>query len=444
MKKFIITLTLLAATIGTGTAQDKEQKSDRTKDIIEKEGLVVQPKTIEKPKYNYRPLTLSLSEDGQQYVRFIIWHQQWMVTNNLAVPDAKTQVTHMVRRSRFLAYSQLHPKILILTHWGLNNLTPQGMTALGNDGDPPQLFLHDAWTEFKVNDALYIGGGLHYWNGLTRLASQSTLNFMTMDQSRPFMHWHSLGMTDQFARHMGLYFKGDIGRLAYRVSVNNPHRSPLGGGNSFGNVPTSLKYNGVSNNDINGTPVGNSVYQGYFNFYFLDKESSKLPFFVGAYLGTKRVFNVGGGFFAHPKGMFNTVTRAHHNVFHFALDANIDLPIENFGAVSAYASYIRFNYGENFMARWAGTGNGYYVHAGIYEKRTKLMPYASYQLGDYEGLRDNMHAVDAGMSYYMMGNSAKLSLEYHMVSGFPAEGGLNAQGDPMGMKQLRAQAHIFF
>jgi hypothetical protein len=85
------------------------------------------------------------------------------------------------------------------------------MTSLGSNGDAPQLFLHDALGEFKLNDALYIGGGLHYWKGMTRLGNQSTLNMMTLDQARPFVQWHSLGNTDQFARHLGVYAKGTIG-----------------------------------------------------------------------------------------------------------------------------------------------------------------------------------------------------------------------------------------
>ena len=162
--------------------------------------------------HSYKPLTLKLDDSGHKYIRFIVWHQHWTVTNNLAVDDATLQLTHLARRSRFLAYAQISPRFLVLTHFGLNNLTPNNLTSLGNNGDAAQLFLHDAWTEFKVSNdkALYIGGGLHYWKGLTRLSNQSTLNFMTMDNPRPFVHWHSLALTDQFARPQGMYAKGEL------------------------------------------------------------------------------------------------------------------------------------------------------------------------------------------------------------------------------------------
>jgi len=113
--------------------------------------------------HSYKPLTLKLNDTGSKYVRFIIWHQQWAQTNNLAVEDSKLQVTTFARRSRILAYAQVSSRFLILTHIGLNNLTPGNLDALGNGGNGPQFFLHDAWTEFKViPKKLYIGTGLHY------------------------------------------------------------------------------------------------------------------------------------------------------------------------------------------------------------------------------------------------------------------------------------------
>jgi hypothetical protein len=79
---------------------------------------------------------------------------------------------------------------MILSHWGINNQSfingatapngPNGTATASNQGKKPQLFLHDAWTEYRIIPTkLYIGAGLHYWNGASRLSSHSTLNFMT-------------------------------------------------------------------------------------------------------------------------------------------------------------------------------------------------------------------------------------------------------------------------
>lgn len=394
----------------------------------------------EKPEvdHSYKPLTLKLNEDGSKYVRFIIWHQQWVTSNNLAVEDAKFQLSSSIRRSRFLAFSQISPRFLILTHFGLNGLTPGNLTSLGNNGNSPQLFLHDAWVEFKVTDGLYVGSGLHYWKGMTRLANQSTLNFMTLDQSRPFVAWHSLGVSDQFARHLGVYAKGAIGNFDYRLAVNNPGRNGISG--DFGAKQSGFAYTGASNVDENDDPTGNTIIEGYFRYQFWDKESTKLPYAVGSYLGKKKVLAIGAGFFAHPNGMYNETTQEHGSVSHFAVDAFVDVPAGQGGCLNAYAAFQSFNYGDNYVARWAGTGTNLYAQVGYLVPGTKFMPYVAFQSSNYEGYEDlesQPSALDIGLNYFINGHNAKLTLEYHTISNDPREGGAND------VSQLRMQAHVF-
>lgn len=397
-------------------------------------------------KFPYKPLKLNIDKEGKAYIRFIIWHQQWFVTNNLAREETDLRVSTQVRRSRVLAYAQVHPRFLILTHFGLNNLTPENLTSLGNNGDAPQLFLHDAWVEFKAtnNEAIYLGGGLHYWKGLTRLANQSTLNFMTLDNTRPFVHWHSLAVTDQFARHLGAYAKGRLGKFDYRIAWNNAGRNGIQRDFAFGRgIQTdSLVYNGwTQEND--GNTAGNSIIEGYFRYNFWDEESIKLPYQVGTYLGKKRVFGIGAGFFAHPSGVFNYTSDQHESVFHFALDAFLDLPIGANSCLNAYAAYMNFNYGPDFASRWAATGNVFYGQVGYKLGKTNFMPYVAYQLGAYDGFEDNINALDIGLNYFVLGHHAKLTLEYHTIANDIREGGLDAQGNIQDIQQIRFQAHIY-
>jgi len=390
--------------------------------------------------YSYKPLKLDLNEDGSKYVRFIIWHQHWVQTNNLAVEDASLEMTHLARRSRFLAYAQISPRFLILTHFGLNNLTPGNLTALGNNGDSPQLFLHDAWTEFRVtnSDALYIGGGLHYWKGLTRLANQSTLNFMTLDNTRPFVQWHSLGVTDQFARHLGAYAKGKLGKFDYRLAVNNPGAN--GFQRDYGAANSNLTYDGFLTADEEGDPTGNTIIEGYFRYNLWDSESTKLPYVVGSYLGKKRVFALGAGFFAHPNGMYNNEELQHESVSHFAVDAFLDMPLSGDDCLNVYASFINFNYGNDYVSRWGATGTNIYGQVGYKLPGSKFMPYVAFQSGNYEGFEDNTGVLDIGLNYFINGHSSKLTLEYHTISNDPREGNANEDGD---VRQIRLQAHIF-
>jgi len=389
--------------------------------------------------HSYKPLTIKLSEDGKKYVRFIMWHQIWVTSNNMEAEDAKLSLSTSIRRSRFLAFAQVSPKFLILTHWGLNSLSAGNLTSLGNNGNGPQLFLHGAWAELQLHKSLYVGGGLHYWKGLTRLSNQSTLNFMTLDQSRPFVAWHSLGITDQFARHLGVYAKGAMGNFDYRIAINTPLRNNIGADYSL--KGSGLTYAGATMPDADGNVTGNAVIEGYFRYNFWDKESTKLPYQVGTYLGKKKVFGIGAGFYAHPNGMYNAATGEHGSVTHLAVDAFLDMPMGDGGALNAYAAYMNFNYGENHVARWAGTGSAIYAQVGYLIKSAKLMPYIGFNTGNYEGLDDPINALDAGLNYFVNGHNAKLTLEYHKISGDIREAAIATQGDAL--SQIRLQLHVF-
>lgn len=374
--------------------------------------------------HSYKPLKLNLNEDGSKYVRFIMWHQIWATTNNLST-DSDFAINPSIRRSRFLAFAQISPRFLILTHWGLNGLTPGNLSSLGNNSNAPQLFLHDAWGEFKVSDELYVGGGLHYWKGMTRLANQSTLNFMTLDQSRPFAHWHSLGITDQFARHIGFYAKGTIAdKLQYRFAANQRM-------NPINSISKGMSRNGDTTTTLTGS--GNGLFEGYLEYQLWDKESNKLPFKVGTYMGKKKVLNIGAGFFTNPNGALDIATGNSQNIFHFAGDVFMELPTES-GALNAYVSFMNFNYGPDFVTRWAGTGSNVYAHLGYYIKSAQLMPYVAYQVGNYDGLDENVSALNIGANYYINGHFAKATLEYHAVNHPTGDGDVS---------QVRLQLHFF-
>ncbi len=406
----------------------------------------------EEVDHSYKPLTLKLDESGAKYVRFIIWHQQWLQTNNRE-PDAISGETESLRmntftrRSRFLAFSQISPRFLILTHFGLNNLNTGNLTSLGNNGDGPQLFLHGAWTEFKASkgNEVFIGTGLHYWKGLTRLSNASTLNFMTLDQARPFVHWHSLGITDQFARHMGVYFKGQVGKFDYRLAFNNPlspSQAIAGGANLGGRFPNSeasnVTYNGRAIADSDGDPVGNAIVEGYFRYNFFDTESTKLPYQVGTYFGKKKVLGLGAGFFNHGNGAYDTTRMEHENVLHLAVDLFYDAPAPG-GGINAYASFINFDYGDNYVSRWGGTGTNLYAQFGYFLSDFQIMPYVAFQTGNYEGLQDNINSFDIGVNYYVGGHNAKITLEYHTIRNDYRDSP-STNGD---VTQWRLQTHIF-
>lgn len=384
-------------------------------------------------------MKVPLNEDGTKYMRIITWHQVWTrynENNTGSIRNNEPQDNTLdfgLRRARFLLYSQVSPRFLILTHFGINNQNAVSGGLSAADGKKPQLFLHDAYTEYRVvGDALSVGAGLHYWNGLSRMTNASTLNFMALDA--PIFNWPTIDATDQFARMLGVYAKGKLGKLDYRVAVNDPFAT---------NTAQTIGRNSNFAPDNN-----NKVYQGYFNYQFLDQESNLLPYMVGTYLGTKRVFNIGAGFMHNEDAMWrevNSSSIAREDMSLFGLDAFLDLPLntESGTALTAYGVYYNYNFGRNYVRSIGimnpanaggalrgnafptiGTGStlygqvGYLLPNNLLGEKARLQPYTAFSYGDYEGLRDSsgdqvaVKVLDVGANVYLEGHNAKFTLNY--------------------------------
>src|SRR5690606_19138697 len=127
-------------------------------------------------------------------------------------------------------------------------------------GESSQIFFHDVWVQYNVVKGLDIGAGLHYWNGISRLNNQSTLNIMTLDNNR--QSWATLGLTDQFARHQGVYFKGGFDKFQYRVAINESLTNTLDSRDITENPGVSL-YQGRK---LLGSKDAGLNYTGYFEY----------------------------------------------------------------------------------------------------------------------------------------------------------------------------------
>lgn len=440
-----------------------------------------------KTDHSYKPLTLKLNEDGSKYVRFIMWHQFWATAtqNNPGTKDVngklidgsndtKSWSTDLaLRRSRFLAYAQISPRAMILTHWGINNQSfinggasaGSNLSSAGasNAAKRPQLYIHDAWTEYElIKTKLSIGAGLHYWNGVSRLSSNSTLNFMTLDA--PIFNWQNIEATDQFARQLGIYAKGQLGRLDYRLALNKPFAS--------GTAPAAVLKNGVAVNVLNE----NWASAGYVNWMFWDKESNKLPYYVGSHLGTKKVFNIGAGFYNHKDASLVKSSdgrdSSYHNQLAIGVDAFLDMPINKAKgtALSVLATFYNFDYGTNYLRNigilnlhtaappttesWAGAGNAqptigtgkiFYLQAGYLlpklKNGTAFMPYVTTTYKDFERLNDSSTQFGLGLNYFVTGHNAKITLEYQTRPVYKLDGSNIVKNGSKG--ELILQTHIF-
>ena len=390
-----------------------------------------------------------------------------------------------IRRSRFLAYAQISPRFLILTHWGINNQSfinggangGSNLTSAGvsNAGKRPQLYIHDAWTEFAVQPTkLHVGMGLHYWNGVSRLSSNSTLNFMTMDA--PIFNWFNIEATDQFARQFGIYAKGQVGKLDYRFAINKPFVN----GTSVSALSAAVAGKEVAVN----TPSEKTALQGYVNYMFWDKESNVLPFFAGSYLGAKRVFNIGAGFYSQTG---TTATRVlevkdsirRHNQMVLGADVFIDMPtrkgkgdcinvlltyynmdfgpryIRNIGILNEHAGVLPVKAGTTADS-WSGGGNAqptigtgsiFYAQVGYAAPKNKLghqfMPYATVTHKKFDRLAEASTQMGLGLNWFITGHNAKITAEYATRPVYKANVSTGAIERNGSNSQFTMQMHIF-
>ncbi|MFV0248349.1 MAG: hypothetical protein ACK5H1_05260 [Tenacibaculum sp.] len=350
---------------------------------------------------------IKFNEDGSKYFRIIGRVQFWAAYNNKPNEnDAKLNFS--IRRARIITLTQLNKKFLLVAHLGLNSLNGNNQSPFGS-GERSQIFFHDFYGEWKVTNFLSIGTGLHYWNGISRLSSQSTSSLLTLDNNR--QSFATLGLSDQVVRHLGIFFKGRVKKLHYRFAVNEAGTSTLDTRN-----PSDVNATVYGGRRILGSGVAGKVYQGYVDYNFLDQESDFLPYKTGTYIGSKRVFNIGAGFFKHPNGVVKANGQA-DDVKIFAFDTFYDSPIGNKGAaITAYGVFQSNDYGENYFFNQYSTGNMIYGHLGYLiaakKNKTRFQPYISYQTRSIKAIDNRAYRFGLGGNIILTGHHSKLTFEY--------------------------------
>lgn len=386
-------------------------------------------------------MQFNFTEDGKTFVRFHTWHQIWARYTDMnpgTTVDGRAinaQFDPAIRRSRFLAFGRLADRMTVLMHFGINNQT-------FNNARKPQLYVHDVWVDYDIVPTyLSAGGGLHYWNGISRMSNWSTIKFMSLDA--PISNWPTIEKTDQFARQMGGYIKGKVDKLDYRFALNRPFQV---GDTDLTKFGAKLDYN-----PTNGSPA----FAGYLMYQFWDQEGNVLPFTTGTYLGSKSVFNIGAGFYYHPNQMrqrtakmgqtfdptnSNTFDDELHDGLVLSGDVFLDMPFGEKGedgALTAYLAYYYLDFGPNYVRNVGimnlgaggtslnGGGNGYaiigtghqvYAQVGYLLPfdlmGTKLQPYVTAQLSAFEGRDAPSMTPELGVNWFIHGHNAKLTLMY--------------------------------
>lgn len=445
MRKCLFINTLLLA--GFVSAQDTIQPTEVN---------VIEPTEVPKNQFknSLGEIKLNLDESGEKNLKFGFSSQIWfrVIDNNpgTLVNNVPQETTYDagLRRMRISMNAQLSHAYSIVLQFGINNqsfISGGGSgTGANGQGKKPQMFFMDAYNELSIiprvdrytnkanKNHLYIGAGLHGWSGVSRLTNASTTKLLTADL--PVFNFPNIEISDQFSRQIGIFAHGEFNKFNYRVSVNKPfatNRTP-----NVGQI--------VDNNQS-----GKLSFAGYGMYQFLDKETTATSFLAGTYLGSKKVFNIGAGFYSNKEA---TLSQPELDVFKsydqfiFGADAFLDLPIgakSKEMSMSLYSVFYKYNFGPNYLRTTGlmnpgtadpnfqgqvaldgfgnnkflmGTGNMWYTQAGFvlpkFSDVVKIQPFASYALKDLEGLNDVGHFYDIGANLFILAQNVKVAYQY--------------------------------
>lgn len=405
-------------------------------------GLFAKPVAAQFPKKLQNGLRYYLDkDDSTRFISLNMVAQMWLrntdnnpYTTVTGTPEANT-TDISIRRIRFVLSGSLTDRVNFFVQFGQNNLNYLSARKAGS-------FFHDVTADYAfIKKKLSIGVGLNGWNGPSRFSNTSVASILVLDP--PNYQEVTNDTYDQFVRRLGIYAKGKIGKLDYRVAMGKPFVIQTTSGSGTEAINTNSSFS---------TLPPNLSYQGYFMYQFLDQENNLGPATVGSYLGKKRVFNIGAGFNFQKNAMFRYGTAALKDTIKqdmklFAADVYYDAPLnkEKGTAFSLYASYSNYNYGTNFIKvtgpdnpangssktssafeksnygnafPYIGTGNVAYIQTA-YKFRNKLLgdqgtlqPYFDLQYASYDRLSDPMYVYDIGLNWLVYGHNSKITLNY--------------------------------
>lgn len=411
--------------------------------------------SFEKNPLDIGELKINLNDKGDKWLKFGISSQIWLrsIDNNPGtavngVPQNQTYDAG-IRRMRLIIQSQVTPFYSVFLQMGINNqsFNSGGGTGTGNNGAGKKspFFFHDAYNELAIiprNDFqtgkpnknnLYLGAGLHSWNGVSRLTNASTTKMLAGDI--PVFNFPTIEMADQFARQLGIFVHGELDRINYRFSVNKP-------------FATSLKP-AVGGPAVDNNQSGKLSYSGYAFYQFFNKETTVTSFLPGNNLAAKKVLNLGAGFYTNKDATQTQPTENNfesHDVSIFGADVYTELPLGNKNkemGLTLYSVFYRYNYGPDYLRISGllnpgtsdplftgqralegagnnrvlmGTGNIWFSQMGFvlpkFSRILKVQPFFNYALKDMKALNQNGSYYDIGANLYLYGQNARIVAQY--------------------------------
>ncbi|MDB4582679.1 hypothetical protein N9164_05975 [Draconibacterium sp.] len=422
--------------------------------LISSLAILLVPPLKAQDDLNQPNIRFYLSEDKSSYVGAVfinqIWTREiWNNPNNYG-DDKGASFDMGIRRSRAIFYTYLFDKVFAYTMFGSDGIS---FITSGK----PVVSLYNAQTEYIfVKDKFHLGFGLSTWNGISRYNNCKLLEFLVVDN--PGFAYPVGGKHDRFGRQLGIYAKGTLSKLHYRVALVKP-----------------FKYDGINDSWTYGPkmiPNDNLAVKGYFAWHFFDKEGTLFPYMTMNNLGRAKLFNIGAGFYYHPDAMGNEVygNGFTHNIFLYAIDAFLDMPLKKGAAITSYLGFNNFDFGPDYIraqgtmnvsdsdpavaiaqgvgnSQWeVGTGQiirgelGYLLPGKGMKNR--FQPYGALTWKNFDGLDESSLQFDAGINWLMYGHNIKWTLQYSSRPVYGMEDGAYNWADSKG--EMILQTQIFF
>lgn len=412
---------------------------------------IAQEKRVEDPNIR-NDLRYNLNESGSHYFKATFLNQTWLRLNNsnpgtTALGDPASQTFDIgLRRTRIQMFGQITDRVFLYMQYGMNNFNRNNaFPGYNTNGTPSNrkiaAFFHDALGEYEVyrqgTNFARFGGGLTIVGGLSRFSQPSIGTILTMDV--PVFAQATVDQTDEFARKLSLYSRGQLGKLNYRLDVSDPF--PI---ETNGSAPPALGANAVF-----AQRNHKKQFQGLLIYNIFDTEDNTTPgYMTGTYLGKRRVLNLEAGLISQKNATWHRsgADTIYNTMNLWSVAAYLDMPVnkQKGTAVSSYLGYFSTNYGQGYLRYnglmnpatgttqplpgvggtqgnaypMFGTGSvvyaqfGYKLAENLLGNQGTLLPYASWQHAEYDRLADAMNLYNVGVNWLMRGHTAKLSLNY--------------------------------
>ncbi|MCU0416049.1 MAG: hypothetical protein MUE33_02575 [Cytophagaceae bacterium] len=402
------------------------------------------------------PLKWEIGANGKQYIQLSGLLQSWMRYNEFNPSttingvDENAIIDFGIRRMRLQLLGQLSPKVFFYTQLGMNSFSFISERKFG-------LFFHDITGEVEcIEKKLTIGMGLNAWVGPLRFSSPSVGTIMGLDL--PLFQQTTNDINDQFVRRMGIFAKGNLGRLNYRISVSKPFIVNYSAAVPIPGAQAGVPKLGAMGYGVSTFATDNPKlqYNTYLIFNIKDVETNKIPYNVGTYLGKKTIFNIGGGIQFQPDAMWykelNTTTGSSDTIRQNLTILGIDVMWEkklfkSDDMLHLYGAWMYSNYGKNYVRNFApmnptdagygnyntttlyksgtglafpmnGTGHTIYAQVGYKFKENllkhhgTLMPYTMIQYSLFDALNKGIAVYDIGLHWLWIQHNVKTSINY--------------------------------